>query len=185
MSWPKMAHILHSFGVTWVGIWEFGGRGVKPPHVHVYRRPFLSENRFKISIPAQNFKHFDFWPSVLLGQFQHWVSHFCTHSLMLLPFTAIVHSAGLCIIPHQHMAAAAAVSVVCLSVCLSVCHVTCRDASSSSVTRFAQIAYSNYVQMLGDGWGGCSCCCMAAPSSLLKPISKYIMAKLSTCRCYS
>jgi len=29
---------------------------------------FLSENRFKISIPVQNFKHFDIWP----GQFQHW-----------------------------------------------------------------------------------------------------------------
>jgi len=32
----------------------------------------MSENRFKISIPVQNFKHFDIWPPVLLGQFQHW-----------------------------------------------------------------------------------------------------------------
>ena len=42
---------------TSVGI--AGGWGVAPPPVHVYRRSFLSENRFKISIPVQNFKHFD------------------------------------------------------------------------------------------------------------------------------
>ena len=29
------------------------------PSVHVCRRSFLSENRFKILIPGQNFKHFD------------------------------------------------------------------------------------------------------------------------------
>jgi len=43
-----------------------------PPTVHVYRGSFLSENRLYISIPGQNFKHFDIWPPVLLGQFQHW-----------------------------------------------------------------------------------------------------------------
>jgi len=47
-----------------------GGLGVEPP-VHVCRRSFLSENWFKISIPVQNFKHFDIWPPVVLGQFQH------------------------------------------------------------------------------------------------------------------
>ena len=35
------------------------GRIEPPPPVHVYRRSFLSENRFKISIPVQNFKHID------------------------------------------------------------------------------------------------------------------------------
>jgi len=34
---------------------ELPGRlGVEPP-IHVYRRSFLSENRFKISTPVQNF----------------------------------------------------------------------------------------------------------------------------------
>ena len=50
--------------------WRLGG-GVEPP-VHVYRRSFLSENRFKISISVQNFKHLTSDPPVLLGQFQHW-----------------------------------------------------------------------------------------------------------------
>jgi len=39
-----------------------GGVGGLNPTVHVYIRSFLSENRFKISIPVQNFKHFDIWP---------------------------------------------------------------------------------------------------------------------------
>jgi len=42
--------------------WELLGGGLKgfnPPPVHVYRRSFLSENRFNISIHVQNFKHFD------------------------------------------------------------------------------------------------------------------------------
>ena len=38
-----------------------GGWGVEPPS-HVYRHPFLSENRLEISIPGQNFKHFGSWP---------------------------------------------------------------------------------------------------------------------------
>ena len=45
-----------------VGIARRGGGvegGELNPLVHVYRRSFLSENRFKISIPVQNFKHFD------------------------------------------------------------------------------------------------------------------------------
>ena len=37
----------------------------------------FDEYRLKISIPGQNFKHFDIWPGdpppVLLGQFQHWL----------------------------------------------------------------------------------------------------------------
>ena len=37
-------------------------RGLTPHAVHVYRRSFFSENRFVISIPVQNFKHFDIWP---------------------------------------------------------------------------------------------------------------------------
>jgi len=61
--------------VVITGHWQAGvgiarGWGLTPP-VHVYRRSFLSENRFKISTPVQNFKHFDIWPPVLLGQFQH------------------------------------------------------------------------------------------------------------------
>ena len=47
--------------VAYLGL-ELLGRGVEglnPPPVHVKRRSFLSENRFKISIPGQNFKHFD------------------------------------------------------------------------------------------------------------------------------
>ena len=49
--------------------------GVNPP-VLVYRRLFLSENRFQISIPVglPNFKHFDMTDlSVLLDWFQHWL----------------------------------------------------------------------------------------------------------------
>ena len=42
-----------------------------PPPVHVYRRSFLSENRPKTSIPGQNFKHYDNWPPILWGKFQH------------------------------------------------------------------------------------------------------------------
>jgi len=63
----------HVYRITGTQGWncqEVGGWGVNPP-VHVYRRSFLSENRFKISIPGQKFKHFDIWPTVLLGQFQH------------------------------------------------------------------------------------------------------------------
>ena len=58
----------------WEGVrLELPGGGLNPPPVHVYRRSFLSENRFKISIPVENSKHFDIWPApVLLGQFQHW-----------------------------------------------------------------------------------------------------------------
>jgi len=33
--------------------------GVDPPPVDVYKLSFLSENWFKISVPLQNFKHFD------------------------------------------------------------------------------------------------------------------------------
>ena len=53
-----------------------GGWEVEPPD-HVYRRSFLSDNRFKISNPVQNFKHFDIWPPVLLGQFQHCMTLAC------------------------------------------------------------------------------------------------------------
>jgi len=42
---------------------ELGGGGGEPP-VHVYRHPFLSENRLWISIPGQNFKHFGSWPQL-------------------------------------------------------------------------------------------------------------------------
>jgi len=52
------APLIHS---TRVGIAGRVGGWTLPP-VHVYRRSFLSENRFKISIPGQNFKHFDIWP---------------------------------------------------------------------------------------------------------------------------
>ena len=53
------------------GVFFFWGGGLNPP-VRVYRRSFLCENRFKISIAVQNLKHFNMWPPVLLGQFQHW-----------------------------------------------------------------------------------------------------------------
>jgi len=43
--------------VGWVGI--AGEVGEVEPPSYVYRRSFLSENRFKISITVQNFKHFD------------------------------------------------------------------------------------------------------------------------------
>ena len=56
--------ITHRVGI--VGVW-----GLNPPPVHVYRRSFLRENWLWISIPGQNFKHFDIRPPVLLGQFQH------------------------------------------------------------------------------------------------------------------
>jgi len=36
--------------------------GWTPPSSCLYRRSFLSENRFKISIPVQKFKNFDIWP---------------------------------------------------------------------------------------------------------------------------
>jgi len=42
--------------------WNCRGVGSWIPPVHVYRHSFLNENRFKISIPMQNFKHFDIWP---------------------------------------------------------------------------------------------------------------------------
>jgi len=42
-----------------------GGWGWIPPPVHVYRRSFLSENRFHISVPVQNFKRFDILPPQL------------------------------------------------------------------------------------------------------------------------
>ena len=45
---------------TRVGIAGEVGMGVEPPPVHVYTYAhFLNENRFKMSIPVQNFKHFD------------------------------------------------------------------------------------------------------------------------------
>ena len=68
-------HTSHRPSLTIIRVGIAGGGVDPPPPVHVYRRSFLSENRFKISITGQNFKHFDIglWPQVLSGQFQHWL----------------------------------------------------------------------------------------------------------------
>ena len=75
--------------VNRVGIAGGLGGGWTPSPVHVYRRSFLSENRFKISIPVQNFKHFDIWlpssfrsiPTLHVNVIYEgwWWWHLCTH----------------------------------------------------------------------------------------------------------
>jgi len=58
VQYNSTIQLMHGHGAASVDVIK-PGLGVEPP-VHVYRRSFLSENRFKISIPAgQNFKHFD------------------------------------------------------------------------------------------------------------------------------
>jgi len=53
-TWYGIKKSPFSTRVGLVGGWEVE----LPPPVHVYRHPFLSENRLQISILGQNFKHF-------------------------------------------------------------------------------------------------------------------------------
>ena len=65
-TWPTVANspsssslFLFPFALSFLFFTGLELLGLNPPPVHVYRRSFLGENRFKISIPGQNFKHFD------------------------------------------------------------------------------------------------------------------------------
>jgi len=91
--------------------WNCRGLGLNPP-VHVYIRYFLTKNRFKISIPVQNFQHFDICPP--------------PSSFRSIPTLSVCHefiSSTRCFSATDYFTLHLIILVlwwVCLSVCLSV-----------------------------------------------------------------